>query len=131
LGALEAAPGALIYRMFVEVGAFHGVSDSSKIEHEVAARVSRIRDQLEALRGVCDEARKMSDNDPRIEYEKRDCAYLAFQSMNHYSTQEITGTSTGPFLSIASLLYEAVTGEQDANMKRACDAVLKFERPNF
>jgi hypothetical protein len=41
------------------------------------------------------------------------------------SRVKISGTQDGPFRAIASLLYEAITGEADLDLKRACDSVLR------
>ncbi len=45
------------------------------------------------------------------------------------SDGEATGTRDRAFRTITSLLYEAVTGETDADLKRMCDQVLSDEMP--
>jgi hypothetical protein len=45
--------------------------------------------------------------------------------MENLSRRTITGTKDSAFRAIASLLYEAVTGKRDADLKRACDAWLR------
>jgi hypothetical protein len=55
------------------------------------------------------------------------CAVEArFLMTVYFSQQKPTGTAGGPFLAIAALLYEGVTGEKstDVSMKRACESVL-------
>jgi hypothetical protein len=44
--------------------------------------------------------------------------------METFSDLKPVGTVESPFPVIASLLFEAATGEKDANLKRACDRVL-------
>jgi hypothetical protein len=53
------------------------------------------------------------------------CAIGAFHSMLKYSRRKIQGTDGSPFPTITARLYEAVTGERDANVQRACYTVLR------
>jgi hypothetical protein len=45
--------------------------------------------------------------------------------MQGLSERKITGTEGGRFRTIANLLYEAISGLPDADLKRACDSVLR------
>jgi hypothetical protein len=53
------------------------------------------------------------------------CAIGAFHLMLKYSRRQNKGTDGSPFPTITALLYEAAGGEREANVKRACDAVLR------
>jgi hypothetical protein len=48
--------------------------------------------------------------------------------MENLSRRTITGTKDSAFRAIASLLYEAISGKRDADLKRACDAELRDTR---
>ena len=51
--------------------------------------------------------------------------------MKGMSEKKITGTEGGGFRTIASLLYEAISGLPDTDLKRSCDSVLRNARgPN-
>jgi hypothetical protein len=54
---------------------------------------------------------------------KRACFIGAVNWMQKYSCRAITGTDDSTVQVIAARLYEAVTGEPDATMKRACDVL--------
>jgi hypothetical protein len=86
-------------------------------------------DLLKRLREVC--ARFIDPEfgyHPNFDYAKHDSAWFAFSLMEVMSDNKITGTKDGPFRAIAGLLYEAISGQQDADLKRACDTVLRENR---
>jgi hypothetical protein len=56
------------------------------------------------------------------------CASFAHRMVAQLSTKAPTGYRAGAFHSIASLLYELATGVRDADLKRACDAMLHEAR---
>jgi hypothetical protein len=45
--------------------------------------------------------------------------------MRELSDRKITGTKDAAFRVITGLLYEALSGQQDADLKRACGTVLR------
>jgi hypothetical protein len=53
------------------------------------------------------------------------CARLAQLLMKRFSARKISGSEKGPFRLIAGLLYEALTGREEVDLKRHCDAVMK------
>jgi hypothetical protein len=59
---------------------------------------------------------------------KRSCAGSAFHLMQTFSRRPIAGSAESPFWVITQLLFEAVTGEKEANCKRACDYILHCRR---
>ena len=63
-----------------------------------------------------------------VNHVKRLCASSAFYLMQMFSRRPISGSAGNPFPAVTELLFEAVTGEPDANCKRACDAILRRRR---
>jgi hypothetical protein len=59
---------------------------------------------------------------------KRSCAGSAFHLMQTFSRRPVAGSAESPFWVITQLLFEAVTGEKEANCKRACDYILHCRR---
>jgi hypothetical protein len=57
---------------------------------------------------------------------KRSCAGSAFHLMQTFSRRPIAGSAESSFWVITQLLFEAVTGEKEANCKRACDHILRY-----
>jgi hypothetical protein len=45
--------------------------------------------------------------------------------MRELSDRKIKGTKDSAFRVVTGLLYEAVSGQPDADLKRACDSVLQ------
>jgi hypothetical protein len=52
------------------------------------------------------------------------CAWGAHGLLEGLSKAKISGTQDGKFRAIANLLYQAISGQQ-ADLKRACDSVLR------
>jgi hypothetical protein len=59
---------------------------------------------------------------------KRSCAGSALCLMQRFSRRPIAGSAETAFPVITALLFEAVTGEQEASCKRACDHILRYHR---
>jgi hypothetical protein len=57
--------------------------------------------------------------DPR----KKLCALFAYQLVLELSSRRPTCSANGPFLSVAALLCELLTGEPEANMEASCRSV--------
>jgi hypothetical protein len=103
------------------------------------AALSSIRDMVRAYRNRTDSfvaelnrlhalCSRFIDQEfgPHTNYDhaKHMSAKFAFLLMKGLSDRKITGTENGRFRTITNLLYEAITGEPDADLKRACDSVL-------
>jgi hypothetical protein len=56
------------------------------------------------------------------------CARCVFNLMKRFSRLKISGSPNSSFQIITARLYELVTGEPDANCKRACESVLREKR---
>jgi hypothetical protein len=63
-----------------------------------------------------------------VNYVKRNCAGVALHLVRRYSRHPISGSAETAYPVITALLYEAVTGERDANCKRAYEWILRFNR---
>jgi hypothetical protein len=85
-------------------------------------------DELKQRRMECEQlARNPRGYHPNFGYAQRGCARHAFALMREFSKQAPTGTADGPFRTITSLLYQAVS-EKRQDMKKACDLVLQADR---
>lgn len=86
-------------------------------------------DELERMRIECERLARdpFVGVHPNFDLVKNSCARSALGLMRKFSQQAPTGTSEGPFRTISSLLYQAVSGER-LDLKRACDAVLRDAR---
>jgi len=88
-------------------------------------RVDSFAAELKRLRQVC--ARGVGfgfGHHPNYDPTKHFCAFWGYALMKGYSDRAITGTKDDAFRVITSLLYEAVSGESGADLKRACDSCL-------
>jgi hypothetical protein len=65
---------------------------------------------------------------PNFDPLNRFCAYWARSLMLNLSRKKITGTKDDAFRVVASLLYEAASGQGDVDLKRGCDYILRFFR---
>jgi hypothetical protein len=65
---------------------------------------------------------------PNFDPVKKLCAFSAYSLILIHSKRPATGTVDGPFRVISSLLFEAASGNRDADLKRACDTVLRRHR---
>jgi hypothetical protein len=96
------------------------------VREEVRHSIERMR-QIQATKFLSGLHILRWDPPERADKLKWGCAVEArFLMTVYFSEQKPTGTAGGPFLTIAALLYEGVTGEKstDVSMKRACEAVL-------
>lgn len=91
------------------------------IELEIQARIGGFCAELERLRKIC--TRKIGTHQ-NYDYAKHLSARFAYGLMEELSDGKITGTAYQPLRNITSLLYEAVSGQQDADLKRACDEII-------
>ncbi len=93
---------------------------------EVRQRWDFFVDEIKRLHEVCT---TVIDPKSRVhrnyDHAKHESASFALNLMAKLSDSKITGTVDGAFRTITSLLYEAVSGQQGADLKRACDAQLR------
>jgi hypothetical protein len=81
--------------------------------------------ELKRMRKVCALAGDPRfGSHPNYDPAKHLSAQSAHDLMHQLSDGKISGTKDGVFRAITSLLYEAVSGQRDADLKRACDSVL-------
>jgi hypothetical protein len=100
-----------------------------QIEHEYSARFNSFIAELRRLREICSRAIAPGiGHHPNRDAATSTCAHFAGCLMRMLSERKITGTKDGAFRTIASLLYEAVSGQKDIDLKRACDDWLRNER---
>jgi hypothetical protein len=131
---LASAPGVLAWFLFdplppltlTEDGRSVEVTQSIEdIELAYRARADSFSAELKRLRNVC--ARAVDPGfatHPNYDHAKHLCAWHALGLMRELSDGKITGTKDSAFRVVTGLLYEAVSGRADADLKRACDSVL-------
>jgi hypothetical protein len=85
------------------------------------ARADPFFAELKRVRKIC--ARNYGIH-PNYDHAKNLSAQFSYGLMREHSDKKITGTEAQAFRIITSLLYEAVSGQQDADLKRACDTVI-------
>lgn len=96
------------------------------IERANRERADSFAAELKRLRKVC--ARAVDPGfgyHPNYDRAKHFCAMFAHDLMTGLSDRAITGTKDDAFRAIASLLYESISGQRDADLKRACDSKLR------
>ena len=120
LTRLASTPGYLAFLLFSpRSGPSPSISDIEHASQTFAAELKR-------MRKVCALA-----VDPRFGFHANydHAKHLSSQSahvlMKGMSEKKITGTEGGGFRTIASLLYEAISGPPDTDLKRSCDSVLR------
>jgi hypothetical protein len=127
-GLLASPRGTLEWALFVLRGALREQS-IEEVEGAIRARREAFIVELERLREVC--ARVIDSRlgpHPNFDHAKNVCAHFAYDFVRELSDHKITGTKDDSFRTIAGPLYEATSGQQDADLKRACDAVLRQRR---
>jgi hypothetical protein len=96
-----------------------------EIERGIQKRADSFTAELKRLRKVCTRAIENGfGSHPNYDHAKHTCAWFAHGLMQGLSDRRITGTKDDAFRAITSLLYESVSGQWDADLKRACDTVL-------
>jgi hypothetical protein len=117
---LASTPGYLAFLLFSpRSGPSSSISDIEHASQTFAAELKR-------MRKVCALA---VDPDLGFHANYDHAKHLSSQSahvlMKGMSEKKITGTEGGGFRTIASLLYEAISGLPDTDVKRSCDSVLR------
>ena len=132
---LASAPGALAWFLFNPLppltltedrGSVEVTQSTENLEFAYRARADSFVAELERLRDVC--ARAVDPgfaSHPNYHHAKHLCAWHALGLMRELSDRKITGTKDSAFRVVTGLLYEAVSGQPNADLKRACDSVLQ------
>jgi hypothetical protein len=90
--------------------------------------ISQSVECLDRLDEILANARLIKAPDPRSNPMQRVCAESADALIYEFSKKPATGTAEGSLHAIASLLFEAVTGKPNQDLKRAVDAMIKSWR---
>ena len=105
--------------------------DNRSFDEMVRPYVHRLRDFHEELERLLIECEQLVRNPPgphpNADAAKINCALFAYGLVRDRSKRPPTGTAEGPFRRISELLYQAVLGKKEADLKRACDKVLRWE----
>ena len=133
--ALLASTGTFRWNLFIttptEFSPVFLMSNESFFEEFIDkhhTRADAFVTELKRLREVC--ARDIGRH-PNYDLAKHLSAEFAYGLMEILSDGEITGTEDKAFRAITTLLYEAVSGERDADLKRACDAAIRNGRDPY
>jgi hypothetical protein len=124
-----------------ERGDYRTVTDEHGKEHRIPAprrTLADYRKVAKALREIAftEEQREAARQLEAVEQEppersnalKHYCAAEAYFLMEMFSARKPSTYPDGAFRKIAVLIYEAVSGEDRANLERACEAVLHSRR---
>jgi hypothetical protein len=93
-----------------------------RFHREIRARAIAFGAELKRLRDVC--ARDYGDH-PNYDHAKNQSAWFSWALMERHSNRKITGTENQAFRTIAGLVYEVLSSQQNADLKRACDTMLR------
>jgi len=92
-------------------------------------RIVHFHDELRRLCIECEElVRSPVGFHPNKDVAKRNAAWCALQLMRDFSKSTPNGTAEAPFRTISSLIYQALSGNREADLKRACDEVIRWDR---
>jgi hypothetical protein len=119
---LASAPRALAFALFDPVTITEdGVLVPSSID-----QAESFAGELKRLRKVCADAIDPGFGfHPNYDPIKYHCAWVAHSLIEGLSDMKISGSKDGAFWTITSLLYEAVSGQKNVALKRACDTFLR------
>jgi hypothetical protein len=90
--------------------------------------ISQSVEGLNRLDEILANTRFIKGPDPRSKPMQWLCAESADALIYQFSRKPATGTAEGPLQTITTLLYEAVTGKPNQNLKRAVDGMIKSWR---
>jgi hypothetical protein len=121
--------GPPIARLGPTIGRRHTVMPVDEILAATLTDRAALMDRLGRLRRDC-ERQQSPERPPGPEHDrpKYHCAVLASNLMKTYSRQQITSTDVGSYRFISSLVYEALTGQPNVDLKRMCDCALREDR---
>jgi hypothetical protein len=92
---------------------------------ELPSTSQKLLRQLKKINEICDHLANSRLPTKNADITKNFCAAFACGMISAFSKKKPTGTVDGPLRTISSLLYDAVTGKPEVDMKRACDLTLK------
>lgn len=124
---LRLAPGPVIWSLYYPAAPTRTEPQRAEdIERAIWKRAGDFSAELKQMRRecarVCDSA---FTRHPNFDDTKHACAWGAYGLMAGLSRKKISGTQDGAYRAITSLLYEAISGQQGSDLKRACDDVLR------
>jgi hypothetical protein len=127
---LDTAPGMMHALLFSDLKLSHGeLPSEQEMKDGYIKRSEAFFNELHRLHMVCGHFMgKRIGSHGNSDHAKSLSAWSAYGLMQNHSAAKITGTQDGPFRTVTSLLYEALSGYGDVDLKRACDAVLKANR---
>jgi hypothetical protein len=129
---LIADPGGLNLHLFNPLPLSKSESESTEaILLAYQRRAEPFYAELKRLRQVC--ARAINPGyglHPNYDQAKSNSAWIAHGLLLQLSHAKISGTKDASFRVISGLLYEAVSGVPNADLKRACDEVLRMTDPS-
>jgi hypothetical protein len=130
---LLSASGRLAWSLFYPLAPFGRHHQPLwEIERTRKKHIDTFFAELRRFRSVCAQAVSPGfGNHPNYDFLKASCARTARGLMLDMSERKITGTKDDAFRAITSLFYEAVSGQQGADLKRACDSVLREIRERY
>jgi hypothetical protein len=98
----------------------------------LATQITYRYEFLKALRRMTQDCRRIHADQrealppgPEKDRAQRHCATLAYGLMSDFSRRPIAGSTDGPYHSVATLLFELLTGRANGDLKRHCDFVRK------
>jgi hypothetical protein len=110
-------------------GVWRQTPSTEDIELANRKRADSFAAELKRLHKVCAHAVDPGFGyHPNYDRAKHFCAFTAHNLMRGLSDRTITGTKDDAFRAIAGLFYEAISGQRDADLKRACDSELRAIR---
>jgi hypothetical protein len=122
---IEHLPTPLAEYLFTPLPARYTVIPVDEIRAAVTTDRAVLLQRLQQLRMDCERQEPpLHSSGPEPDREKVYCATLARNLMMKFSTRPITGSAESPYRQIASLLFEALSGNGEVDLKRACDRVL-------
>jgi hypothetical protein len=81
--------------------------------------------RLEQTSEICEFLAHYKPPNKNADIRKNFCAFFAYGMMSALSKNKPTGTADGRLRTISSLLYQAITGQPEVDLKRACDLTLR------
>ena len=105
--------------------------DYAKIETEVDVRSAIVTGALAYWRGRCDHLLAMRGEHGSEDFRRRRVAVEAWRLLKLYNNEPASGTADSLYEKVASLLWEAATGERHRDLQRACkDALTTLPTPH-
>ena len=129
---LAAAPGVLVHYGFTPWPRHDRLTQAdvaAVFEDTYPTLLPWYEARLRYERYISDAATERLPPGPELDRGQQHCARLAYRLMQRFSNRKITGYMEGPFIQIATLLYEALTGRAEVDLQRHCARVLDNPPP--